>query len=32
MLASPEEVELLESLDFYLWAETQDAGSDDHAG
>jgi hypothetical protein len=29
MLASPEEVE---PLDFYLWAETQDAGSDDHAG
>ncbi len=30
MLASPDEVEVLESLDFYLWVESQAALSDEH--
>ena len=31
-LASPDQAELIESLDFYLWAEGQDALDDDQAG
>ncbi len=30
MLASPDQVEVLESMDFYLWVESQDAPSDEH--
>lgn len=30
MLASPDEIEVLESMDFYLWVESQDALSDEH--
>jgi len=30
MLASPDQVEVLESMDFLLWVESEDALSDDH--
>ncbi len=32
LLASPDGVEMLESLDFYLWVKSQEQAADDRAG